>query len=68
MFLCYDINIGGDPVKNKKIEDLWFQSTYTMEEYLKVLEYENIFGQHDKKIEVVKELLKNESLRNIMIV
>lgn len=58
MFLCYDINIGGDPVKNKKIEELCIQSTHTMEKYLKVLIYENVLGQNDKIIETVKEFIE----------
>lgn len=50
------------------IEELCMESTHTMEEYLKVLEHENILGQNDKLIETVKDFLKIEGFKNIKIV
>lgn len=58
-----------DLKRNDKIEDLSMKDTCNLEEYLDILNYENILGQHDNLIESIEFLLeKNESFKNIKIV
>jgi hypothetical protein len=57
-----------DLERNVKLEKLSMNTTHTMEEYLLILKYENIFGQNNEQIESLEVLTKNKNFRNIKIV
>ena len=51
-----------------KIEDLCMERTLSLDDYLKVLKHENVFGQNDKQIKGIEDLLKNKKFKNIRVV
>ena len=50
------------------IEDLCMEKTLCLNDYLKVLKHENVFGQNDKQIKGIEDLLKNKKFKNIRVV
>ena len=50
------------------IEDLCMEKTLSLEDYLKVLKYENILGQNDKQIKCIEDLCMETKFKNIRVV